>query len=462
MKHALLHLIVIVIFTIGCNKANDWLNAPRSKQDVTFNTLKDYQALLNNTAIFNLTLPTVGLIGTDNIYIVENNIQSVPVVERNSYLWNKEIYEGKSSFEYNFSYIAINYANIVLKGIDEIGRNSSNFQEFNIAKGQAHFFRALYYFELSSLFCKPFLKQTASVDKGLCLRKQPDINEIVKRSSVLETYELILQDAHNALELLPNNSELKTQPSKKAALLLLARVYLNMSDFENARKYADSCLMFGDALMDFNSGPNINLPYRFPDFKTGNVEVVFYAQGNVYQTIYPSDNTAVSLVDTLLYRQYELTDLRRTYFYREFDSIRIKFKGGYTGSASNFCGFGINEAFLIRAECNARLGNLEKANQDINSLLSKRYRRGSYVEFTSDNQRAVVEKVLLERRKELPFTGLIRWQDLRRLNLDPSLATSIYRKFGGELRELKPNADRYVYPIPQSEINLTGIEQNPR
>ncbi|WP_341843044.1 RagB/SusD family nutrient uptake outer membrane protein [Chitinophaga caseinilytica] len=462
MRFTWFGILFIVILQLACKKANDWLNVPRTKQDVVFSTLKDYQALLNNTSILNAALPTIGLIGCDNLIVLDKNIQSLPVIERNSYVWNKDIFEGRNSVEYSTSYLAINYANVVLDGIEKIGRSSSNYHEFNSIKGQAHFFRAIYYLELASLFCKPFYDQTASEDKGLCLRKSPDINEIVKRSSLAETYKLILEDARLSADLLTSANNVKTQPTKKAAYLLLARIYLNMSNFENAKKYTDSCLLLGNSLIDFNIVPRESLPYRFPDFKGGNDEIIFYAQGNLYQTIYPSENTAVSLVDTLLYRQYELTDLRRKVFYREFDSITIKFKGSYTGVASNFCGLATNEAYIIRAECNARMGNLPDAIKDINDLLRKRYQRGTYVDFWSDNQDVVLRKVLLERRKELPFTGLIRWQDLRRLNLDPSLATSIFRYNKGVLIELKPNDSKYVYPIPQNEINLAGIEQNIR
>lgn len=462
MNHSSFWILLIFILHLSCKKANDWLNVPRSKKDVTFNSLQDYQALLNNTSVFNLTMPTVGLIGSDNIYVEQSNVQNLPVIERNSYLWRKDIFEGRNSVEYNAAYQAINVANVVLDGIEKIKRTATNYNEYAFIKGQAYFFRAFYYFELASLFCKPYVATTANQDKGLCLRISPDINVIVKRSSIFDTYNLILNDVRSSIELLPETSVLKTRPSKRAAFLLLSRIYLNMSDFEKARAFADSCLARGSVLIDFNLIPSISLPFRFPDFKGKNDEVIYYAQGNLYQTIYPSDNTMVGLVDTLLYRQYESTDLRRTYFFREFDSARIKFRGGYTGAASNFCGLGTNEAILNRAECNARLGDLDDAIKDLNKLLINRYARGTYVNFASDNQDLVLRKVLIERRKELPFTGMLRWQDLRRYNLDPRLATPIFRIINDELIELKPNDTKYIYPIPQSEISLTGIEQNIR
>ncbi|WP_341837934.1 RagB/SusD family nutrient uptake outer membrane protein [Chitinophaga pollutisoli] len=447
---------------LGCKKATDWLNEPRSKQDVVFSAIEDYQKLLNNTSVFNLTLPTIGQVASDNIIVRDQFIQNLQIAERNSYLWNKDIFEGRSSVEYTVGYQAINYANIVLYGIEEIGRNSFNSATFDYVKGQAHFFRSLFYFELANLFCKPYYHETADVDLGLCLRTSPDINEITNRSSILETYNLIVRDALISAELLPETNIIKTRPSKCAAYLLLARIYLNMSDYENSRKYAELCLNLNNSLLDFNLKPSLNLPYRFPDYNEQNAEVVLYAQGNLYQTIFPSDFISYGVVDTSLYNEYEINDLRQIYFYNQIDVQAVKFKGGYTGNASNFCGLAINEAYLIRAESNIRLGNLNTARNDLNKLLRNRYKAGTYEDYASNNADSLLRKVLIERRKELPFTGNIRWQDLRRINLDPSLATPIYRKVNGILIELQPNDKRYVYPIPQNEINLTGITQNER
>lgn len=462
MRGILLLFCLLIVSGLGCKKASDWLNTPRSKKDIVFNTLKDYQDLLNNTAVFNLAMPVISQVGTDNLYINEKNMSSIPIVERNAYLWNKDIFEGRASADYTLAYLAINYANTVLYGIEKIGINSNNASEYNFIKGQAHFFRAYMYFELASIFCKPYVAASAQIDKGLCLKTIPDLNAIVKRSSVYETYQLILKDIITAIDLLPVNSKIATQPSKNSAYLLLSRIYLNMSDFENAKKYSDSCLAISDKLIDFNVVPNINLPNRFPDYKTGNAEVLFYAQGNLYLTIMPNDNVSLSLVDTVLYRSYDEADFRKKYFYKEIDSVTVKYKGSYTGLSSNFCGLSTNEAFFIRAECNSRLNNLEDACRDLNVILRARYRKGSYVDYYSTDKEAVLLKVLNERRKEFPFTGNIRWQDLRRNNLDPRLATFIMRKIAGDVKVLTPNDMKYVFPFPPNEILLAGLEQNER
>ncbi len=326
MKNVFLGVGFFVFGLSSCQKASDWLNEPRSKKDVTFEKLKDYQELLNNTSVFNLAMPGVSIIGTDNIYIRDEAIQSLAVVERNAYLWNKDIFEGRSSIDYTGAYQAINYSNVILAGIEEVVRNDNNKALYNEIKGQALFFRALMYSELANLFCKPFDQLTANVDKGICIRLNPDINSVVPRSSVLETYAQILGDIKTSIDLLQRENKIKTRPTKVSAYLLLARVNLLMSNYIDAKRYADSVLAISDLLIDFNSAPNINLPYRFPDFNSSNSEIVFYAQGFPYSVILPGNNINLALVDTFLYRSYNENDLRKMYFYSEIDSSTIKFK----------------------------------------------------------------------------------------------------------------------------------------
>jgi hypothetical protein len=67
-----------------------------------------------------------------------------------------------------------------------------------------------------------------------------------------------------------------------------------------------------------------------------------------------------------------------------------------------------------------------------------------------------------ERRKELPFTGLVRWEDLRRLGNDPRFAKAIVHIYKGNRYELIPGDNRFAFPLPDLEIQLSSIEQNAR
>jgi hypothetical protein len=128
-----------------------------------------------------------------------------------------------------------------------------------------------------------------------------------------------------------------------------------------------------------------------------------------------------------------------------------------------FSGLATDEMYLIRAECNARKNKKTEALNDLNALLVKRWKTNTFTHIDTPTADAALQVILQERRKELCFRG-IRWTDLRRLNQDPRFAVTLKRGLLGSttLFTLPPNSDRYVYPIPDSEILFSGVPQNPR
>lgn len=319
------------------------------------------------------------------------------------------------------------------------------------------------FYELAAVFCKQYDINTATNDPGICIRTKSDVHHLEPRSSVAQTYNLIINDLKVAASLLPVIAVYKTRPCKAAAFALLARTYLQMGNYVNAKDYADSALAYSNKLLDFNSDViSILKSYRFPDFKLENPEVIFYAVGFPHVAIGPGVSSNRSYVDSLLFQSYNENDLRKVYLFATDNTGRAKFRGSYTGIDMGFSGIGINEIYLIRAECNARLNFTTSATEDLNKLLANRYKKGTYSEFITTNPDSALIKILEERRKELPFTGQVRWQDLRRLNKESRFAQVLKRSYNGIWYELPANDKRYVYPFPQNEIDLAGIHQNER
>jgi hypothetical protein len=169
-------------------------------------------------------------------------------------------------------------------------------------------------------------------------------------------------------------------------------------------------------------------------------------------------------VDSTLYNLYDANDLRKNRFYKVASNGRKYFTGTYIGSLSYlFSGLATNELYLIRAESYARQGNIANAMNDLNTLIQKRWNNAvSYPVITATDANDALRKILVERRKELPFTESIRWDDLRRLNKDPQFAKTLTRNLNGTIYTLPPNDNKYVYPIPPDEIKISGFQQNPR
>jgi len=454
MKNKLI-ILGWLLFTAACTKQDEWLNVKSNKSDITPSTLENYQAILDYDIFMNDNYPALPLVSADNYYLSYTNWLGISNYAKNAHVWAEDLYQGTVTIgDWNSPYINVAYANIVLEGLEKIKQTPQNRQDWENAKGSALFYRAYAFYNLINEFAKPYSAATADTDPGIPIRLAADINTRSVRASVKAGFDQITGDLKQAIDLLPVTPLYQTRPGKTAAEALLARVYLNKEDYTNAGLYAGNALSRVNNLMDFNS-INTNAARPFPAFPN-NTEVIFYATNSIM-----SLSIVNGLIDSNLLKSYATNDLRRTAFYTT-GSSGTTFKGQYTGSIPPFGGLATNELYLIRAEAHARAGNTAAAMQDLNSLLSKRWKTGTFVPYTANSPETALTMVLTERRKELPFTGTLRWEDLRRLNKDSRFAKTLTRVMNGQTYSLEPGDPRYLLPIPDNEIRLSGIAQNPR
>lgn len=459
MKNIIIYTIGLLVLS-GCKKQDDWLNKKSNKADIIPSTADDFQALLDNTDIMNIGYPAIGVIGADNSYVLEQiATTSGTVPERNAYKWAKDIYEGNLfASDWTKPYRVIEYANVVIEGVGNVKTKDNKLLEI---KGTALFFRAFAYYQLAQIYAKQYTESSAKTDLGLPLKLNSDVNLLPDRSTVKETYNQIIQDLHDAELLLPSKVSFKTRPSKFAAQGMLAKVYFNMQDYQKAQEFANKVLTETAELIDFNTlSTTANFP--FPTIRNNNPEILFYAETTNY-TLNSRQNMAVvkDLLDS-----YEENDLRKIVFYKFNINGTVNFAGRYSGAGALFCGIALNEILLIRAESSARMGNLQEALDDLNLILKNRWKKENgismYIIKSAKNAEEALSLIILERRKELPFTGNLRWEDLRRLNLDSKYAKTLYRNIGGQNYNLEPNSSRYIFPIPPVEINFHPLTQNIR
>lgn len=446
--------VLIVCFS-SC--MNEFLDVKPSKDLIVPSKLSDFQALFDYVDIIN-NQPGLQTLATDNFSSNnEADIASLPATQRNAYLWEKEIYEGAASTDWNDLYLTIFYANIVLDGLENIPLTSLNQHEWNTMKGSALFYRAISYYHLAQLFSVQYDENTGGDVLGLPLRKSANASDLESRASLGQTYDHIIENLLQAEELLPMEVPYKTRPSKPAVYALLARVHLTMENYEMAAHYSGLGLQVHGDLINYNT-LDTNSAAPFPlAIPYGNDEVIYYVTTGGFLFF----NRTSTMVDEQLYQSYDQNDLRRSIFFFRHENGAVRFKGSYTGFASLFGGLATDELYLIKAEASARTGNLQNALSALNTLLVNRYKTGTFEPIEAENTEEVLRIILDERRKELVARGL-RWTDLRRLNKDERFRKTLRRSFQGNDFVLLPGDKRYVFPIPDNEISSSGIEQNER
>ncbi|RZM20371.1 MAG: hypothetical protein EOO88_36380, partial [Pedobacter sp.] len=350
--HATYLLLICSAVFSSCKKQNEWLDIKAVKSDVSPQTLSDFQAILDNSILNNTS--NVGLLGTDNFYFTDVNFNSLNQELRNLYTWNKEIWISETSANWGAGFKNIEYANIVLDGLLKIKQADP---EYNSIKGTALFDRAFAYYNLAQLFCKPY-SSSAAADLGLPLKLNADVNEVNQRAPLKETYQQMIDDLNIALTLLPENQGFITRPGTPAVYALLAKVYLQMEDYQTALGFANKSLAIKSQLLDFNNTElaSLAVTYRFPTYAKNIPEVLFYVESTQFADLSPQASSK-AIVSPELYNNYEANDLRKSLFYA-LSGSDAKYRGTYSGNIFNFSGLAVNEVLLIRAECLARTGNL--------------------------------------------------------------------------------------------------------
>jgi tetratricopeptide (TPR) repeat protein len=433
-------------------KPDNSLNVPK--------TVTDLQALLDDAFSMNTGLtPCFGEASADDYYLLQNDYDTRLTVEQNFYKWIPTEYFFPN--DWSKSYIPVYNSNYCLEMLSKIPVSTQNQEQWENVKGSALFYRAYSFLNLTWTFAKAYDENFSNSDLGIALRSSSDFNEPSTRASVKESYEKVISDTKESIRYLPVSAITPYRPSKIAAYGLLARAYLSMRKYDSALAYSNLALQVKSDLIDFKNSSDPDLVVAFTSnsspFRLFNRETIFYSEmNNSISTI----ATARGKINASLYASYGSTDLRRTAFFRSSSGQR--FKGNYTSNSGIFfTGIATDEMFLIKAECLARRngpGDKELAMDNLNALLSKRHSAAfSYLSATDSTD--AVNKVLLERRKELLMRGL-RWIDIKRLNKEvPNIILT--RSVGSQTYTLEPNANYYALPLPADIIAISSMTQNP-
>ncbi len=450
-----IYIIIVILLLTSCKK--DFLEVKPNKALLVPKTLSDFDALLDNNSVMNRST-YLTIVGSDDILVSDAAINAVSFTLKNTYMWNETVYEGEQQVDWIFPYAMVFYSNIVLDGLEKI--NDKETLAYKNVQGSALFFRSFAFSQLVMSYTTAYQKTTAAKELGIPLKLTSDVNEKYTRGNLQQSYDQIIKDLKLAASVLPLVTSNCYRPNKAAALALLSRVYLSMGEYELALKEADNSLLLANKLIDYNTlvlnqtSATVPMPKAFP--LNLNPELLF----NVGITS-SFNNAATTMVNPEVVNSYASNDLRKLAFLQDRGAGAYTFKGEYSGSSVSFSGLAVNEVLLTRAECYVRLNKPSEALADLNLLLMNRHKTGTYLPYTISNTPNVLKLILAERRKELVFRGT-RWMDLKRLNLDPDLAVTLTRQVGGQTYTLLPNSKRYVLPIPDEEIILSGIEQNIR
>lgn len=509
MKRIKFIFTVIIASVIFC-ACDDYLDVKPSKSTaVVIETGEHINALLNYYTVYYLENSPWLINASDDQecstawYDITGNKCEGYSIESLSYaLWNKDFIPTFTDKTWKAEYQKIFYANTILEKADEvIGLTEA---EREAIKQEARFIRAYSCWYLAQIYCLPYV--AGNEDKqGIVLKTSTDFKEPVNRATLKETYEFIEADLQEALKIdtplkkIGSTKKWNSIRANKAAVNgFAARYYLYQNDYANALKYADIALSAHDELVDYNTEM---------DYMESQTTVTINGVSEVVEFPYTYEGSANKVNDYML-EWKELTYFRMAYdenwwympsesllalYDKEYD-LRYKYhiveNFSYINSINTPLpsyvffwkeripsGPTTAEMLLIKAECEARSGNVSGALATVNKLRAARMDQSAPAEvinLTATGKEEAVKKILEERRREMPFAR--RFLDIRRLNSNNDsfddfgdLKKSFY-EFSltnintSSLKEytLEKNSTLYASPLPETEFVASDyvIDQN--
>lgn len=244
---------VVSTMMFSCSKVND--QQPFAKIDpkdafsnpdrIEKSAIGMYDALQNREYLGGRVLIYVDQRGNDaNVASYFGNVPTFDMLSNNSFAFGCWSGAYRTIFESNF------FTTNLKQNESVIGAAAAAHYY-----GEAKFIRALAYFYIINLYAQTYTFQADAKQPGVPLvltaatngSEAMDPKNKIKRNTVKEVYDQMIQDLNDAASLLPVSSgdayADRARATKGAAHALLSRIYLFQGNYAKARDYADSVLL---------------------------------------------------------------------------------------------------------------------------------------------------------------------------------------------------------------------------
>lgn len=434
---------------------------------------------------------------TDLVYAVEGYTNTYGNIWR----WDILATNSEITAVYGSLYNIIGQCNFFLGKVDGMENklvNEYDLKKLDQLKGEAYFARALAYSELIKLYCKAYEgDEEAKKELGVVLVTKFEGNEPITRSSLYDSYQLVLQDLDRAAKLLKLEDDydaaydgaLYSSPyfNEFVVYSLRARVALYMKDYKAAIEYSSKVIDSGhyrlsSASQIYTAGQTYYQYMWSHDLSTESIWQVGFtinsyggALGRIffnydYRSFKP-DYVPAQWVLNL----YNTADQRYGAFFGQYTTgyshgltwpLLIKYWGNEEFLGHNILQtsqpkvFRLAEQYLIRAEAyaNQESPNYGKASTDLTTLRKARYSgNGGTISIDQSNAMDVIEE---ERVRELYMEGF-RLMDLKRWHKGFKRKPQSQSLSNGSSLTVEKDDPLFVWPIPQHELESPGANIQP-
>ena len=340
-------------------------------------------------------------------------------------------------------YAAVNAINVFLDGLTtswDAGNLTGKITqaEYDQFKSEAYTLRALCYFDLLQLYCKPY-NQGNGANPGVPLRlkaeKSAEGNDLA-RNTVAEVYTQILKDLNDAepLAISAYSTDLlnTTRIHKNTIIALKTRVYLNMQDWakvvtESAKIVSAAAPFTASSGVAFVLNPSYAAIFKTPYTSKESIFSMPMTTTNGpgtqnglphYFTYSSSESYYLNLNPGFAYALMDANDVRKTSLLLNDSKYFLTKFPDFTTLTDYAPVIRYAEVLLNRAEALVRAGGAvtQGAVDLLNAVRTRSFPTGAYTVASFAAASDFYNAILLERNIEFLGEG-IRSMDLQRLNL---------------------------------------------
>lgn len=459
---------VLVCFLLS--SCTDYLNiAPKGNKIPT--TLADFEALLRDQYTISRTPVTNALYLLNDVYLTNSQVNT-PSLSQANYMWDESadriMLNNADEGTYYVLYGAISSCNLIVENVPTATEATD--AERNEVIAYAKVIRALCYDVLVNYYADTYDASTAAEKRSVPFITSADIDAPYTQVSIQAMYDFIIQDVKEAIEMgLPAQSMTAIHPNLGAGYALLARVYLQMQNYSEALRYANLALAQNDQLYDWNTfyeehKAAIEDPDNYDKIATpmqyDYVENYYLRLGE--QSVYDSYEKDIPVERAARFEEGDARFLSR--WKLKVDNNDTYYKALESGYF-NHGGLTTCEAYLIKAECQARLaeGNdYSEAMNTLNAVRITRIRPEVYRPAVASTLEEALSQIRRTKDNELIFS-IVPFADARRYNQEGTYARTLTKTYGGKEYVLSPTSHLWTMPFPAGALNNPGngsIEQN--
>lgn len=421
----------------------------------------------------NGTYRTLASYRFDGLYIpaiVEVTSGDALICQANNYSWfvttyqfNEQSTDVYPNYIWQRAYGVIDNANVILAGIDKA---SGDIDKLDNLKGEALALRAYSYMLLSNMF----QAETYSANpQAQCvpLRVEPYTavgSADLPRATNEQVFDQIEKDLLAAVEIIRDNNR-QGRFSKRAVQGLLARLYLQMEQWNDAATWALAChrnqtlnpSLITDGFYDYNAETIFGFDYTETDHGG------YASQPSFWYFSRPGYDGVIYGYSSIRYTPefvnlFSDDDARKMFFVDDLgffgsDGTFFTYKFQHRNdqlSVARMIKMRVSEMYLIEAEAKAHFDE----NGARNALFTVQKRSIPSANLSTNTGNNLINEIFVERKKELYGEGF-GVLDNKRMKIDVDRSSSYH--WGYPETSIKWDSPILTMPIPQAEIDANEL-----